>query len=157
MALGNPPRATDYMYRFFGYGKPNIEKAVECARNRITLIGYGELKDGQAHLFDLPLPFEEFSREKILRRMHLIDKRINADWTAVRRGSLQHEIFENDQIVVWGDDDGIQLKVNCANVADDKFAGSVPYGLMASFEINSAVDIDVYTRVATKISPKVTA
>ncbi|MDR3601495.1 MAG: S8 family peptidase [Desulfosporosinus sp.] len=187
MALGNPPRATDYMYRFFGYGKPNIEKAVECARNRITLMGYGELKDGQAHLFDLPLPFEEFSREKTLRRMtatmasfcpitparqayrsaqlwftiegdkkHLIDKRINADWTAVKRGSLQHEIFENNQIVVWGDGDGIQLKVNCANVADDKFTGSVPYGLMVSFEIDSAVDIDVYARVATRISPKIT-
>ena len=186
-ALGNPPRATDYMYRFFGYGKPNIEKAVECAKNRITLIGYGELKDGQAHLFDLPLPFEEFSREKILRRLtatmasfcpimparqayrsaqlwfsiegakkHLIDKRINADWTAVKRGSLQHEVFENNRIVVWGDDDGIQLKVNCANVADDNFTGSVPYGLMVSFEVDSAVDIDVYTRVATRISPKIT-
>lgn len=186
-ALGTPKRATDYMYRFFGYGKPNIDKAVECAKNRITLIGYGELKDGEAHLFDLPLPFDEFSREKILRRLtatmacfspitpsrqayrsaqlwfavegakkHLIDKRVDADWTAVRRGSLQHEIFESNEIVVWGANDTIQLKVNCANVADDKYSGSVPYALMVSFEIDSAVNIDVYERVATKIRPRIT-
>lgn len=138
-ALGFPPRATDYLYRFFGYGKPDIDKAIECAKNRITLIGYGELKDGEAHLFDLPLPFYEFSREKILRRLtatlacfspitpsrqayrsaqlwfsiegtkkHLIDNRINADWQAVRRESLQHEIFENNEIIVWGADDAIR-------------------------------------------------
>ncbi len=185
-ALGIPQRFTDYAYRFFGYGKPNVDKAIECAKNRITLLGYGELKDGEAHLFDLPLPFDEFNRNKILRRLtatlacfspitpsrqayrsaqlwfsiegakkHLIDNRINADWQATRRGSLQHEIFQNDEIVVWGTNDTIQLKVNCANVADDKFAGSVPYALMVSFEIDAAVNIDVYERVATKVKPPV--
>lgn len=185
-AIGIPQRFTDYVYRFFGYGKPNVDKAIECAKNRITLLGYGELKDGEAHLFDLPLPFDEFSRNKILRRLtatlacfspitparqayrsaqlwfsiegakkHLIDNRINADWQATRRGSLQHEIFQNDEIVVWGTNDAIQLKVNCANVADDKFADSVPYSLMVSFEIDAAVYIDVYERVATKVKPPV--
>jgi hypothetical protein len=72
------------------------------------------------------------------------------------RGSLQHEIFQNNEIVVWGADDVIQLKVNCANVADDGFAGSVPYALMVSFEIDAAVNIDVYERVSTKISPRIT-
>ncbi len=184
--LGIPKRFTDYVYRFFGYGKPNIDKAIECAKNRITLLGYGELKDGEAHLFDLPLPFDEFSRSQILRRLtatlasftpitpsrqayrsaqlwfsiegakkHLIDNRINADWQATRRGSLQHEIFQNDEIVVWSTDDTMQLKVNCAHVADDKFAGSVPYALMVSFEIDAAVNIDVYERVSTKVKPPV--
>lgn len=187
LALGSPQRASDYLYRFFGYGKPNIDKAIECAKNRITLIGYGELKDGKAHLFNLPLPFSEFSREKILRRLtatmacfspitpsrqsyrsallwftiegaknHLLGNRVDADGKAVLRGSLQHEIFESNQIVVWGADDAIQLKVNCANVADDKFSGYVPYALMVSFEIDAAVNIDVYERVSTKISPKIT-
>lgn len=185
--LGIPKRFTDYVYRFFGYGKPNIDKAIECAKNRITLLGYGELKDGEAHLFNLPLPFDEFSRSKILRRLtatlacfspitpsrqsyrsaqlwfsiegakkHLIDNRINADWQATRRGSLQHEIFQNDEIVFWGTDDAIQLKVNCANVADDKFSGAVPYALMVSFEVDAAVNIDVYERVSTKVKPPVT-
>ena len=86
----------------------------------------------------------------------MIDKRINTDWTAVKRGSLQHEIFENNRIVVWGADDSIQLKVNCANVADDSFRVSVPYALMVSFEIDNAVDIDVYARVATRIRPRIT-
>jgi hypothetical protein len=186
-ALGFPDRPKDYVYRFFGYGKPNINRAVECAKNRITLIGFGELKNGEAHLFDLPLPFNEFRREKILRRLvatlacftpitpsrqayrsallwftiegapnHLLGSRVDADGKAVIRGSLQHEIFESDQIVVWGNDDIIQLKVNCANVADDKFSGAVPYALMVSFEIDATVNIDVYERVSTKISPRIT-
>ena len=185
--LGAPKRFNDYVYKFFGYGKPSIDKAVECAKNRITLIGYGELKDGEAHLFNLPLPFEEFSHSKILRRLtitlasfspispsrqayrtahvwfsvkgvkkHLIDKRINADWQATRRGSLQHEIFQNDQIVVWGEDNIIQIKVNCSNIADDKFVGSVPYALMVSFEIDATINIDVYERVSTKVKPPIT-
>ena len=185
-ALDVPKRFTDYVYRFFGYGKPNIDKAIECATNRITLLGYGELKAEEAHVFDLPLPFNEFSQSKILRRLtatlasfcpitpsrqayrsaqlwfsiegakkHLIDKRINADWQSTKRGSLQHEIFENDEIIVWGMDDAIQLKVNCATVADERFAGSVPYALMVSFEIDAAVNIDVYERVSTKVKPPV--
>lgn len=185
-ALEFPERFADYVYRFFGYGKPNINKAVKCAKNRITLLGYGELKNGEAHLFNLPLPFDEFGRSKIYRRLtatlayfapitpsrqayrsaqlwfdikgakeHLIGKRLNADWQAARRGSLQHEIFQNDEIVFWGTDDAIQLKVNCANVADDKFTGFVPYALMVSFEIDAAVDIDVYERVSTRVKPPV--
>lgn len=67
-------------------------------------------------------------------KKHLIDTRVNADWMAVKRGSLQHEIFENNEIVIWGANDSIQLKVNCANVADDKYSGSVPYALMVSLK-----------------------
>ncbi|MCL5059044.1 MAG: S8 family peptidase [Actinobacteria bacterium] len=187
-ALNFPDRPKDYMYRFFGYGKPNINKAIECAKNRITLIGFGELKNGEAHLFKLPLPFEEFSRERILRRItatlagfcpitpsrqyyrssmlwftiegdgamaRLLGNRINVDARATIRGGLQHEIFENDEIIVWGMDDAMQLKVNCSNVKDDKFDGSVPYALMVSFEIDAAVNIDVYERVSTKVKPPV--
>lgn len=186
--LGFPNSPKDNLHRFFGYGKPNIDKAVECAKNRISLIGFGELKHGEAHLFELPLPFEEFSRQRILRRItatlasfcpitpsrqyyrssmlwftiegggataRLLGNRINADAKAVIRGGLQHEIFENDEVVVWGMDDAVQLKVNCSNVKDDKFAGSVPYALMVSFEIDEAVNIDVYERVATKVKPPV--
>ncbi len=39
-----------------GYGVPDIEKALGCNDQRATLIGFGELKDGDAHVFNLPLP-----------------------------------------------------------------------------------------------------
>lgn len=174
------------LHRYFGYGKPDINRAIECAKNRITLIGFGELKNGEALIYDLPLPFN-FSSAKICRRLtatlayfsptiptrqkyraaqcwysiengkkNFLDSRVGVDWQAAVRGSLQHEIFENDDIVVWDENEGIQIKVNCRGDADDKFNGSIPYALMVSFEIKSAADIDVYAKIAARIAPKVT-
>lgn len=173
------------LHRFLGFGKPNIERAIECAKNRVTLLGYGELKNGEALTYDLPLPFN-FSSSKINRRLtatltyfppfvptrqkyrasqlwyslengkkNLLDARLDADWQAVVRGSVQHEIFENDNTVVWDEDGAIQIKVNCRGDADDSFPDKVPYALMVSFEIKDAIDIDVYTKVAQRISTKV--
>lgn len=186
-ALGftNRKYSPDYLHKFLGYGIPNIERSIECAKNRITLIGYGELKNGEAHLFDLPLPFV-LNREKILRRLtatltyftpivptrqkyrvaqlwytiesgkkNLLDDRVDIDWQAAVRGTVQHEIFENDDIVVWGEDDLIQIKVNCRGDATNEFEGAVPYALMVSFEIKSGVEIDVYEKVINKIKPRV--
>jgi hypothetical protein len=186
LSLTNRNEYSDTVHRFIGYGKPNIEKAIECAKKRVTLIGYGELNDGEAHIYKLPLPFD-FNTQRISRRLtatltyftpivasrqmyraaqvwytiengkeHLVDKRIDSSDKAVTRGSVQHEIFENDEVVVWGEDDFIQLKVNCRKVADDQLAVEIPYALMVSFEIKSDIDIDVYTKVADRIAPKVT-
>ncbi|MCL5047960.1 MAG: S8 family peptidase [Firmicutes bacterium] len=68
-ALGKPKQFKDSFYRFFGYGKPNIDKVVECTKNRITLLGYGELNNNDAHIFNLPLPFNEFTHTRLLRRL----------------------------------------------------------------------------------------
>jgi hypothetical protein len=176
---------SDVIHRFIGYGKPNIDRAIECAKKRITLIGYGELNAGEAHLYNLPLPFD-FNREKIARRLtatltyftpiiptrqayraaqvwfgvendkeHLLDDRVDTDWQAVTRGSVQHEIFENNQIIAWGEDDAIQLRVNCRSVVDNNLAVTIPYALMISFEIKSNIDVDVYTKIAEKVKPRI--
>jgi hypothetical protein len=174
------------LHRFIGYGKPDVDRAIECAKKRITLIGYGTLNDSEAHIYDLPLPFD-FNREKIMRRLtatltyftpiipsrqvyrsaqlwfniingkkHLLDNRIDTDWQAAVRGSVQHEIFENERIVAWGEDDAIQLKVNCRATADNNLSVIVPYALMVSFEIKSDIDVDVYTKIAEKVRPRIT-
>jgi len=172
------------LHRYFGYGKPDINRANECAKNRITLIGYGELKNGEALTYDLPLPFS-FSSSKICRRLtatlaffsptiqtrqqyravqcwyeimkgkeNFLVSRVDVDWQAVLRGSLQHEIFENDEIVVWDEKESIQIKVNCRSDADYKFRDTIHYALIVSFEIKSAIDIDVYEKVAAMIYAK---
>lgn len=173
------------LYRYFGYGRPNINRAIECAKNRITLIGFGELKDGEAHTYDLPLPFN-FSTSRICRRLtatlayfsptiptrpkyrvaqcwfdvengkdKLIDSRVDVDRYAPTRGTLQHEIFENNDTVVWDENEAIQIKVNCRGDAVKKFDSIIPYALMVSFEIKNAIDIDVYAKVAERIATKV--
>lgn len=173
------------LHRFLGFGKPNIERAIECAKNRVTLVGFGDLKDSEAHTYDLPLPFN-FSSSKICRRLtgtltyfppfvptrqkyraarlwyniengkkNLLDSLMDVDWQAAVRGSVQHEVFENNGTVVWDESDALQVKVNCRGDADDRFSGSVPYALMVSFEIKDATDIDVYAKVAERVSTKV--
>lgn len=88
-------------------------------------------------------------------KKNLIDSRVDVDWQAAVRGSVQHEIFENNNSVVWDEDNAIQIKVNCRGDAVDRFDGSVPYALMVSFEIKDAIDIDVYAEIAERIAPKV--
>jgi hypothetical protein len=173
------------LHRFLGFGKPDVERALECAKNRVTLVGYGTLKNGEALTYDLPLPFN-FSSSKICRRLtatltyfppfvptrqkyraaqlwysiengkkNLLDARVDVDWQAAVRGSVQHEIFENNNTIVWDENDAIQIKVNCRGDADDKFSDSIPYALMVSFEIKDAIDIDVYAKIAEGVSTKV--
>ena len=86
----------------------------------------------------------------------MLDSRLDVSDKAVARGTVQHEIFENDQIVAWGEDDSIQLKINCRATTKNHLSGDVPYALMVSFEIKSDIDVDVYTKIAEKVRPRVT-
>ncbi len=42
--------------RFVGFGVPNITDALECASNRATLVGYGQLEPENGHSYRIPLP-----------------------------------------------------------------------------------------------------
>ena len=46
----------DFITRFAGYGLADIDRALTCTEQRATLIGVGELKDGEALEFQDPLP-----------------------------------------------------------------------------------------------------
>lgn len=51
---GNPSR--EYLGRFLGYGSADIGKVINCTGQRVTVLGYGELDDGEASVFRFPLP-----------------------------------------------------------------------------------------------------
>ena len=42
--------------RWMGYGHPAIERILSCTEQRATLLGFGELSNDEAHVFDLPIP-----------------------------------------------------------------------------------------------------
>jgi hypothetical protein len=47
----------DGIARLLGYGRPRVHEAMECAANRATMIGYGEVPPSeQAALYRIPLP-----------------------------------------------------------------------------------------------------
>ena len=174
---------SDVVHKYLGYGFPDIRKACECSSQKAILLGFGDLKDGQADIYKLPLPFD-FAKNKLERRLTLTLAsfspiisnrqkyrsvqvwatledtkshwtRKNADWQAVLRGTLQHEIFDNNQTEVWGENDCLAIKVNCRNDADPKSTSTTKYALMVSFEIKEPIDYDVYEKIAERVRPKV--
>lgn len=46
----------DNVARFLGYGWPDVERVLDCAAERATLFGFGDLSLGAEDDFDIPLP-----------------------------------------------------------------------------------------------------
>lgn len=168
--------------RWMGYGHPQLDKVLECTAQRATLLGYGELSDGEAHVFRLPLPPSLSARQERRRltvtlawlspisastqkyrtaslwfeavNNGLAPSRQNADWQAVRRGTVQHEIFEGHKAEPFTDGDLIEIKVNCREDAG-KILFPISYGLAVSLEVSEGIDIDIYDEIRTRIAPAI--
>ena len=179
-ATGDPVKQ---LCKWLGNGIPNIGRVAECTKERITLIGLGALKKEKGDIFKLPLPVDFSTRllkRKLTVTLaylspiatnkqayrsaqlwftvddgekRLVPDRQNTDWRAVRKGTLQHEIFTGENPIVWNNDDLI-IKVNCKEEAG-KFKEAIPYCLFVSFEVAEGFDIDLYTEVTTKIRQRV--
>lgn len=165
--------------RWIGNGIPNISKVEQCARNRVTLIGFGELIVDEAHVYKLPLPFN-FSSKRMKKRLTVtlaymtptnsskqsyresqlwyevenLDKlsmeRQNSDWQMVRKGTVQHEIFESESAVVWDENNELKIKINCKEDAD-KVKEKVKYALFVTFEVAPEENLEVYEKVKNQI------
>ena len=46
----------DYVARFLGYGPVDFTRVMTCTEQRVTVLGFGELSDGEGAEFALPLP-----------------------------------------------------------------------------------------------------
>lgn len=172
------------LHKFLGYGVADIDKVKECTKNQITLIGYGDIKQNQAFVYSIPLPFD-FHAKKCKRKLivtlayfspihpssikyrekqlwftinngkNIAGGRTEYDDKAVQRGTLQHEVFESDSIEVWDESDELTIKVNCRGDASSSDGDVlIPYSLFATFEMAPESDIDVYQSVLEKISTK---
>ena len=170
--------------RWIGYGVPDFSKVISCSVDRVTAIGFGKLKNGDAHEYRLPFPVDLHSRG-IGRRVtatlaymtpiafgrqeyrkaqlwftlegdeRVAPHRINTDWQAVRRGTLQHETFEGSSAIPWGDDDDIVLKVSCRQSSTTgAIGGEVPYAFFTTVEVAEPVG-DIYAKVANRLKQRV--
>ena len=169
------------LHQYLGYGITNIDKVKECTKNQITLIGYGNIKQDQAFVYSIPLPFD-FHDKKYKRKLtvtlaylspinpssikyrdkqvwftinkgqNIAGSREEYDYNAVQRGTLQHEIFETDNSEVWNILDSLEIKVNCRNDASNNDNNLlIPYALLATFEMAPEYNIDVYQSIVEKI------
>ncbi len=178
-AIENPGRMIN---RWIGYGFPTISNVLNCDTQRVTVIGYGDLSNDQAHIFRFPLP-SSLSSRRFKRRLSVtlsclspvrvstqryrdaqlwfeltdrgfVNSRKESDARTVRKGTLQHEIFEGIKAEPISDNEIIEIKVNCKEDAG-KILNPISYGLVVTLEISPELNIDIYTEVATRIRPSI--
>lgn len=169
--------------KWLGNGIPNVSRVMECTKERITLIGLGSLKNDEGNVFKLPLPFNfssTLTKRKLTVTLSyispiapnrqayrganlwfdvddggtgLVPYRQNTNWQAVRRGTLQHEIFTGESPIVWNREN-LVIKVSCKDDAM-KIKTSIPYCLFVSFEVAEGIGLDVYADVSAQIRQRV--
>lgn len=169
----------NWISRWLGYGVPDSERVLSCTEQRATLLGFGQLSDEEAHLFTLPLPPSLGARREWRRLTvtlawvspvaahtqryrtanlwfevegnSLASDRQDAEWRAVRRGTVQHEVFDGEQAVPIADDANLTIKVNCRKDAG-RIQEPVAYGLVVSLEVAEGLGIAVYDEIRTHIA-----
>lgn len=170
------------IFRWLGNGVPDISRVMECAKNRMTLIGYGSLQKAKAHVYQLPVPLN-FASERYFRKLtvtlayfspitpskqkyrsahlwfniennELVPQRVNTDHKAVQRGTVQHESFYGEKAVAWNPNNSISIKVNCREDAETKIP-DVEYAVLVSFELAEEICEKLDIDVYESISMKI--
>ncbi len=166
--------------RFLGYGRVEEERSLFATSQRVVLLGWHELGDGDAHVYELPLP-PSLSGRPGMRRLvatlawltpvnprhkdyrqaylwyrlpedRLAVGRAGLDTNATSRGTVQHRILEGEQATVFSDGDTMPITVSCKAYAGH-LTEPVPYALAVTLEV--ADPIDIYTEVRGRIRPVV--
>jgi hypothetical protein len=186
--LSARPAMTDWrarqnlVTRYVGYGLSDVDRAINCTDQRATLIGVGDLKDGEALEFRAPLP-PSLIAQRVKRRLtitlawmtpvnprnakyraarlwikppheSLRVSRTNADWQHVQRGTIQHEILEGEDAVAFADGDDLVFKVNCSEDGG-RLLASVPFAICVTLEVGEGIDIPIYQEIQERVSTRV--
>ena len=170
----NSRQFKEHVTRFLGYGVVNIDRVQECTAQRVTALGGGMLRQDQSHILRFPLPpslqgkrghrrlaitlawlSPVNPRHQAWRRAALsFDppqdpikvRRQQADWRAVRRGTLQHEILEGQRAAVFVEGADLEIQVSCRAGAGS-LEEEVPYALAVTLEVAEELGIDIYDEV----------
>lgn len=174
--------AENRIFRWLGNGVPDINRVMECAKHRMTLIGYGALQKGKAHVYQLPVPFE-FTTRRFFRKLtvtlayfspttpskqkyrsahlwfniennKLTPNRLNTDYKAVQRGTTQHEIFYGDQATAWNPNDFVNIRVNCREDAENTIP-DIEYAVLVTFEMAEEICEQLDIDVYESITTKI--
>ncbi|MFP0195433.1 S8 family peptidase [Pseudomonas sp. PHC1] len=180
--LENVEQPGSWASRWIGYGIPDISKVLECTPQRATIIGFGQLGDGQAHVYKMPLP-PSLGARRDWRKLTvtlawfsptqpntqkyrtasmwfeasnpLANERQEAaggrsGWQAVRRGTLQHEVFEGENAHPFIEGDHLNIKINCRKEAAE-IDSMIPYGIIVSLEVREGVELPIYQEVRDRV------
>ena len=173
----------EYLGRFLGYGAADLPKVMACTEQRVTLLGFGSLNDGEGSEFILPLPpsLESVTEKRRLtitlawltpvkssrqnyrvahlwfdptERNTIAPERIYADHSAAQRGTVQHEILEGNDAVLFQDRENIVIKINCRSDAAG-IQDPIRYGLAVTLEVAEGIDIPIYQEIRERLAIQV--
>lgn len=165
----------NFVCRMIGYGAANVDRVRHCASHRVVALGGGELEHGKSHNHRFPLPsvaasggywkkvtvtlswmtpvnpmHQNWRRAKLwFDTKTLKIGRTQADWRMVRRGTVQHEVFEGDGAIAPSNG-VLEIHVNCSRDAGTLEA-SVPYALAVTLEMAEKPGVDIYAQVRAKL------
>lgn len=178
------PRDTTFkdnkLPRLIGYGFVDESKIFNSSEQKVTLIGYGEIRKDGGQLFEVPLP-PSLSGRIIKRRLTITlswftpisntnmkyrkaqlwfdsqddvlnTTRLEVSAKAVTRGTVQHGIFEGERASAFIDGDVLRIRVNCAE--DSNGLGKhtdIPYTIAVTLEVAQGTDIPIYTEVRDRL------
>ena len=167
-----------------GNGNTDVSRAIGCTEERATILGFGEVKDGASAKYLLPCPQSLSStREKrrltvtlawfspinvrrseyrgiqlwfdVIAKEKLMLGRPFADYRSVRRGTVQHEIFEGDRLVAINPGDHLDISVNC-RADGGHFPDRVKFGLFATLEVEPGIGFPIYQEVRDQLAVRIT-
>lgn len=80
-----------------------------------------------------------------------IDRK-EAEWQAVKRGTVQHEIMEGMEATSFPDESRFQIQVNCGAEGKDNLQGiRLPYGLVITLEVAADLALPLYQEIRDRI------
>jgi len=80
-------------------------------------------------------------------------QRTEAEWRAVQRGTIQHEVFEGEKAAAFVDGDEIVILVSCREDAK-VLTGKVPYALAVTLEVDESIGVDIYAEVRDRVQTR---
>lgn len=173
----------DFVASWIGYGSVNEERALTCASNRATLIGFGTVAKDRAVAFSAPVP-PGLGGKVVWRRMSVTlawmsptspstqkyrqaklwvtppdnfgtNRQSTPNHNTVRRGTVQHEVWEgNGRAVPLIEGGTFTCRINCMEDAPELRDG-VRFAICISLEVPVEAGIDIYGEIRDRLSLQV--
>lgn len=160
--------------QLLGYGPLDVTRVATAESTRVLLLGAGSILAGQRQQLLLPVPaaldrttlwrrltvtmawFSPVNPRSFIHRIARLRCRIDEDKLrlerqevdahAVRRGTVQHEVFESQRAVVLATQDVLSLDVDC-RVDAGALTAPVRYGVAVSLEVSATAQVDIHAQV----------
>lgn len=174
-ALGLSGRtAKGDLTQLLGYGPLDMRRVATAESTRVLLLGAGSISADERKRLLLPLPaaldrttqwrrltvtmawFSPVNPRSFVHRIARLRCRVDedklrlerqeVDANAVRRGTVQHEVFESQRAVVLAAQDVLSVGIDC-RVDAGTLTAPVRYGVAVSLEVAATAQVDIHAQI----------